>query len=46
MIKDITCVTCPRCSKNGGHELHEVAPDGSYRALLCPSCHLSWKVYG
>lgn len=46
VIASITEVTCPRCGQDGGHEMHEVAPDGSYRALLCPSCHLTWKVFG
>ena len=43
---EITAVTCPRCGQDGGHEQVEAAPDGSYRALLCRKCHVSWKAYG
>lgn len=46
VTKDVTAVTCPRCNRDGGHEAHAVAPDGLWRALLCPSCNLSWKIYG
>ncbi len=41
-------MTCPRCNGEGPFEKVPQLDShgGAFRILLCPACHLSWRVYG